>query len=280
MDDAQTALMTASLGAAASSGALTAALRFSLALADPAQRAQVSAALSADTEALGGLLVLVAEEASAAALVPSGDDLADDPDEAPVSWGTRAEQIRGLVGRLDGATKALGIGRPLTPSTMRFLIALALLTGCTPDAPAGTAEDPPPTEARSPLSADSLAGTFEGYYSAGFEHTGFRPCADTSEVWWTEPATTVTPLADNQARVDWSPAADVGAFYQQTAHPSATDVTGPAVWARLRGRATPRDSAGYGHLGQYTRAFAVDSVEAMRLEAPPGACAPPRSVRP
>ena len=111
-DDTQTALMTASLGAAASSGALTAALRFSLALADAAQRPQISAALTADTEALGGLLVLVAEETSAAALVPSGDDFADDAGEAPASWGTRADQIRALVGRLDGATKALGIAAP------------------------------------------------------------------------------------------------------------------------------------------------------------------------
>ncbi|HEX8298921.1 MAG TPA: hypothetical protein VF594_07130, partial [Rubricoccaceae bacterium] len=66
-----------------------------------------------------------------------------------------------------------------------------------------------------PLAPDSLAGTFEGHYSAGFEHTGFVPCADTTEAWWTEPVTTETRIADDQVRLDMAPAADVTARYAE-----------------------------------------------------------------
>ena len=110
LDDVRAGLLTAALGSAASAGGLTAALQFSLALADPAERAQVAAALSDDTAALGGLLVLVAEEATAAAVAPTYADL--DASGSPAMWAERAEQIRALVGRLEGATAALGIAAP------------------------------------------------------------------------------------------------------------------------------------------------------------------------
>lgn len=110
LDDVRAGLLTAALGSAASAGGLTAALQFSLALAGPAERAQVAAALSDDTFALGGLLVLVAEEATAAAVAPTYAEL--DASGAPATWTERAGQIRALVGRLEGATAALGIAAP------------------------------------------------------------------------------------------------------------------------------------------------------------------------
>ena len=169
---------------------------------------------------------------------------------------------------------------------MRVLLALSLLAGCTPDAPAGTADDPPPVQARGPLSPDSLSGTFDGYYSAGFEHTGFRPCADTTEAWWTEPARTIAGTGPDQGQFWMTPAAeDFNTRYLEIeADSTGAYGEGVTVWTRLRGRATPRKSTdhgqGDGHLGQYARTFAVDSVEAMHLEAPPGACTPPKYVRP
>lgn len=181
---------------------------------------------------------------------------------------------------------------------MRLALALLLLAGCT-DATNVPLETPTPLthnplgrdplaeDAAGPLSPDSLTGTFEGHYSAGFEHTGFVPCADSTEAWWTEAASTLVPIPGyrDQYRLEMTPAA--AAFdtaYVALTRYDGTAVTGPVVWARLRGRATPRGDAaawrGYGHEGAYTREFAVDSVLAMSADTPSGACARPHAVRP
>ena len=162
----------------------------------------------------------------------------------------------------------------------------ASLAGCVPDGPTdlfpdGDALTTAHTTGRSettrpdadPLSPDSLAGTFEGYYARGFEHSGFRPCADTTETWWTEPAMTFHPVGRDQYRAEMAPGADINAAYRPFAGPRRPVLNGPAVWARLRGRTSPRGGRGYGHMGLYTREFAVDSVEAMAAEPPAGACA-------
>ena len=163
---------------------------------------------------------------------------------------------------------------------MRALPALLILaTGCTTsaaDAPSGR----PVAVAANAVAADSLAGTFEGYYAAGFEHSGFVPCADTTETWWTAPAMTFHPVGRDQHRAEMPPGADINTPYRALAGPALPVVRGPVVWARLRGRATPRGGRGYGHLGMYTREFAVDSVEALSAEPPVGACARPPSTYP
>lgn len=162
---------------------------------------------------------------------------------------------------------------------MRAWLLAVLCIGCgsetSPYEPASG--DPVPREEAFP--ADSLAGTFEGYYSAGFEHTGFRPCAAPAEAWWTEAAVTLHWIADDQARVATAPAADLPAHYREVVG-DAEGVYGEgvAVWARLRGRATARGPNG--HLDVYTRTFTVDSVEAMRAEAPSNACPQPAHIRP
>lgn len=119
--------------------------------------------------------------------------------------------------------------------------------------------------------ADSTAGTFDGYYSEGFEHAGFVPCADSSETWWTSvPASAAAELS---ARYTAAVGDSAGAFGRSV-----------PVWARLRGRATPRrDTAGgggYGHLGAYTRAFAVDSVEAVVRDTVVTDCPARATLRP
>ena len=82
------------------------------------------------------------------------------------------------------------------------------------------------------------------------------------------------------------PAADIHARYTAAAGDAAgTFGHGVTVWARA---ARPRDApprrpragAGYGHLGAYTRAFAVDSVEALVRDTVVAGCPAPHSVRP
>lgn len=162
---------------------------------------------------------------------------------------------------------------------MRVLLVLLLTAGCTPspaDPPGARGADGRPDS----LSADSLTGVFEGWYSAGFEHTGFRPCADTTETWWAEPA-----LEFDGEPVAPESFADVGARYERLFGPDGGGrfTEGPVVWARLRGRATPLERRTHGHLGQYDRRFLVDSILAMTAEAGAGqadACARPGTVRP
>lgn len=184
---------------------------------------------------------------------------------------------------------------------MRLALALLLLAGvalagCTDAVPPAdvlpardtttsdtTTSDTPARRTAGPLSPDSLAGPFEGHYSAGFEHSGFVPCADSAEVWWTEPATTETRTAPDQVQLDMRPAADIHARYTEAVGDSAgTFGHGVTVFARLRGRATPRRDApaGFGHLGAYSRAFAVDSVEAVVRDTVVAGCPAPQSVRP
>ena len=110
LGDVRGGLTTAALGSAATAGGLTAALQFSVALADAAQRAQADAALTADVLALGGLLVATAEEAMDAAFSESLDEI--DESGASAQWAPRAAEIRAVVGRLEGATAALGIAAP------------------------------------------------------------------------------------------------------------------------------------------------------------------------
>ncbi len=202
--------------------------------------------------------------------------------------------MRGKDGGDDGIHS-----QPLTAACpVRLVPALLLvlaLAGCAPDAPADALAAPPaslgpaslgpapPGSALTAdsLTADSLSGTFEGHYSAGFEHSGFVPCAGPAEAWWTEAA---APVAADQTRLDMRPAADVHARYTAAVGDSAgTFGHGVTVFARLRGRATPRGPAGgtgYGHLGAYARAFTVDSVEAVVRDTVVAGCPEPAAVRP
>ena len=104
-------LMTVVTAAAATSADLATVLQFSLALADPADRAEVYAALGEDTLALQALLVQTAEETGDAVRAPSWAEF--DVSGSRTTWSPRSEQIRALVGRLEGATSALG----LTPAS-------------------------------------------------------------------------------------------------------------------------------------------------------------------
>lgn len=164
----------------------------------------------------------------------------------------------------------------------RPLLALALLTlaGCSDDASDGPLETPPAIT-HNPLGddpaglppEDSTAGTFDGYYSSGFEHAGFVPCADTSETWWTGPGATAGPGAELTARYTAAVGDTAGTFGRSV-----------PVWARLRGRLSPRrdvaGGAGYGHLGAYTRTIAVDSVEVLVRDTVVTDCPARASVRP
>lgn len=98
-------LMTAVEAGAATSGGLAAALQFSVALADPADRAEVYAALSDDTVVLHQLLVQIAEEAGGFILADPDVDV----EAARATWRPQAALVRTLVGRLEGATAALGL---------------------------------------------------------------------------------------------------------------------------------------------------------------------------
>lgn len=144
---------------------------------------------------------------------------------------------------------------------MRLLLALLALAGCaSPDTDAPPLETPPAItynplapDSAGVLAADSLTsgsiGTFSGTYSAGFEHSGFVPCTDTTETWWTEPGT-----SGLMAR-----------YAEATGDSAGTFPRDRVVSTRLRGRVSARRAtaggAGFGHLGAYTRTLAVDSVE-------------------
>jgi hypothetical protein len=106
-------LMTAVTAASAASAHLSDALQFSLALADTSDRAEVYAALADDTVALHGLLVQTAEEAGDAVRAPSSAAL--DAGGGRAAWRPRSAQVRTLVGRLEGATAALGLVAPTSP---------------------------------------------------------------------------------------------------------------------------------------------------------------------
>ncbi len=176
---------------------------------------------------------------------------------------------------------------------MRLTLALLLLASCTDaaDAPLATPSalahnplgpDPLAENQSGPLAPDSLTGTYEGHYSAGFEHSAFVPCADTTEAWWTQATRTETRIAPDQVRLDVRPAADLHARYTSAVGDSAgTFGHGVIVFARLRGRATPRSSGspgtGFGHLGAYLRAFSVDSVEAVVRDTVVAGCPAPYS---
>ncbi len=109
--DARRARALAAVASAGTAATLSAAMQFSLALAEPAERATVYAALGEDTMALHGLLTLLAEtvdpppdDATLFSAAPTGTLGAPD-----VSWSERAAQVRTLTGRLIGSVAALGI---------------------------------------------------------------------------------------------------------------------------------------------------------------------------
>lgn len=179
---------------------------------------------------------------------------------------------------------------------MRLALALLLVAGCTHDAP-----DPPsivalPVDSLAPgvtspdslssdsLSPDSLVGTFEGHFLAGFEHSDFIACGDSVEAWWTTPLLTEVPIAGNQTRIDIRPAADIHTQYMAAVSGSDETVEhGRMVWARFHGRVSPRrdlaTEAGYGHQGFFTRAFVVDSVEALVRDTVVAGCPDPYDMR-
>ena len=109
--DAGRARAPAAVASAASAATLGAALQFSIALADEAERATVHAALGADAVALHTLLMVVAETVDPPPDDPTLVSAAPEgvPDEAAVSWGAYAGQIRAVAGRLGGAVAALGL---------------------------------------------------------------------------------------------------------------------------------------------------------------------------
>ncbi len=166
-----------------------------------------------------------------------------------------------------------------------LLLAVASLAACTRDAddapletPSALTYNPLGADPAGLPSSDSTAGTFEGYYSAGFEHAGFVPCADTTETWWTEPMPSGA-AAEMRARGDLT--ARYTAAVGDSAGSFGRDVP---VFARLRGRLSPSrgvaGGAGYGHLGAYTRTIAVDSVEALVRDTVAADCPAPAAVRP
>lgn len=92
-----------------------------------------------------------------------------------------------------------------------------------------------------------LGTGYSGIYSAGFEASEFRPCDDTTAVWWAAPAT-----ADA-----WAP---VQAALRATAGPP------PRFFLRLRGRV--EGPGRYGHMGAYTHQLIATQVgEARPLRA-------------
>ena len=101
----------AAITAAGASAHLSSALQFSLALADTTSRAEIYAALADDTLALHSLLNRTLEDAFDAVRAPSWADF--DASGTRATWSPRSAQVRALVGRLEGATSALG----LTPAS-------------------------------------------------------------------------------------------------------------------------------------------------------------------
>lgn len=112
---------TAAVAAASTAGMLGVTLQFSIALADPAERPSVSAALAEDGLGLHLLLTAVAETVDPppddptvlTAPVQNADGSpAEDLQPEAEDWAVRAAQIRAAVGRLRGATAALGLAAP------------------------------------------------------------------------------------------------------------------------------------------------------------------------
>lgn len=111
----------AAVASASTAAMLIDALLFSVALADPAEQPTVIAALADDALGMQMLLLLVAETVN-----PPPDDptlmtapmqnpdgsLAEDMEPEAEDWAVRADQIREAVGRLRGATAALGLTAP------------------------------------------------------------------------------------------------------------------------------------------------------------------------
>ncbi len=110
----------AAVASAASAASISLMLQFSIALAGADERPSVVAALAEDALGLHALLTLVAETAhpppddptlmTAQAQNPDGSSAENVAEEE--DWAARAAQIRGAVGRLRGATAALGITAP------------------------------------------------------------------------------------------------------------------------------------------------------------------------
>lgn len=85
---------------------------------------------------------------------------------------------------------------------------------------------------------------FEGFPGFGFETSAFTPCG-VKEHWW------VTSAND-----------EVGEELTR-AYDAASTQNRP-VYARLRGKITPKGS--YGHLGMYTREFTVSEIVDLRAK--------------
>ncbi len=119
--EANRARALAAVASAAASASVSLSLQFSIALADPPERAGVYAALAEDALGLNMLLLMVAETVNpppddptlmtAPVQNPDGS-LAEDMQPEAEDWSARAAQIREAVGRLRGATAALGITAP------------------------------------------------------------------------------------------------------------------------------------------------------------------------
>lgn len=103
------ALASAATQAAAATSDLMAAQRFTLALADPAERADTEAAFGEDATRLYWILGITADVARDASLARTDAEFA--ASDAPASWTQTIAQIHALVGRLRQATASLGIAR-------------------------------------------------------------------------------------------------------------------------------------------------------------------------
>ena len=86
---------------------------------------------------------------------------------------------------------------------------------------------------------------FERLYSYGFETSAFTPCG-VKEHWWVGPAND-----------------EVGQELMR-AYNATTSTQNRGVYARLRGKITPKGS--YGHLGFYTREFTVSEIVDLRAQ--------------
>lgn len=109
----------AAVASAASATSVALSMQFSIALADPAERPSILAAIEEDALGLHLLLVVVAENVHPPRPDPTlmsvqneDGSPAVDPEFTPETWAERAAVIREVVGRLRGATAALGITAP------------------------------------------------------------------------------------------------------------------------------------------------------------------------
>lgn len=103
---AHSALASAATQAASAASALMAASRFTFALADPTERADLYATFGEDAFRLYWILGITAEVAGAAALAQT--DAEPGASDAPASWQQTIDPIRTLVDRLRAATPAAG----------------------------------------------------------------------------------------------------------------------------------------------------------------------------